>query len=723
MGLNKEIKFDKNLIIIIVLFIVVFVLGFLGWMEFYENIGREVSNLRITVLTAGLFYKNIFWPIVAEYMGNVQYNIPVLLNIARLTAPLLLAYAVFFVVISIFKKTALIYFYKFFKKDYTIIVGYNERVHSFINNSKDSGQKFILFTEKDNIPLFENKKLIIYDNEKEIMKKVMRMNPYKAKNILLWHDDDEKNKENLMAFLDNPKKISKIKEHINAFIHLGDPLLNEKMKKTPPNPKFRVHTFNTDLLVASYVIDKYSPDQYINLTDGDKQLKIIIFGFNNLGYHILNEMLQMYIFPNLNKLQITLIDNDIEKKKQKFFSRYGAITQYADIDTMEYSDFLQNSGHEKISNPDMCFTCFQKPMENDYIAKRTRRSYFKMYENFKKPIIIQIITNMEKDSLSKTIEKENKLLEIKTVGMDKILNYKTIIEENEKIEEIAKQIHNEYLNLDEKILDEEWDKLVESIKEDNYYPARHLYYKMRYIDYQIKDADSDNRDESEIVHEFDKTSIDMLAKVEHLRWTIRKVLTGYIHGVEFEKEFRDTIKIHKNMIPWEQLNDEDKEKDKLTTDKLYKILPANKKIQKKKEEVNCDIFLSHSTENKNSALRIMKKLEENDLKVLLAPRNIKTEIPNEDNLFEAIEKTKIFLLLVSKESQLSEVVKRELKIAYYDKETVIIPYRLDNSDLVSYFEFYLKSTQKNEQALVDFNASIEMLVNKISEQLNKINKL
>src|SRR6056297_970135 len=177
MGLNKEIKFDKNLIIIIILFIVVFVLGFLGWMEFYENIDREVSNLRITVLTAGLFYKNIFWPIVAEYIGIAEYNIPVLLNIARLMAPLLLAYAVFFVVISIFKKTALIYFYRWFKKDYTIIIGYNEMVHTFINNSnkkpedskqkKERKRKFILFTEKDNIPLLENKYLIIYNNEKE----------------------------------------------------------------------------------------------------------------------------------------------------------------------------------------------------------------------------------------------------------------------------------------------------------------------------------------------------------------------------------------------------------------------------------------------------------------------------------------------------------------------------------------------------------------------------
>src|SRR6056297_2216884 len=317
MGLNKEIKFDKNLIIIIILFIVVFVLGFLGWMEFYENIDREVSNLRITVLTAGLFYKNIFWPIVAEYIGNVQYNIPVLLNIARLTAPLLLAYAVFFVVISIFKKTALIYFYRWFKKDYTIIVGYNERVHSFINNSNqtsgDSEPKeklrFVLFTEKDNIPLLEEKNLIIFDNEKEIMKKVMKLNPFKAKKIILWHEDDLKNKENLMTILENKKAIEKLKNPIDLFIHIENPLLNEKFKRTEPNPKYRIHTFNIYNIIASSVVDKYAPDQYFDLTDSDKQLKIIIFGFDSLGYHVLVEMLQMYIFPNLNKLQITLIDN------------------------------------------------------------------------------------------------------------------------------------------------------------------------------------------------------------------------------------------------------------------------------------------------------------------------------------------------------------------------------------------------------------------------------
>jgi len=572
MGLNKEIKFDKNLIIIIVLFIVVFVLGFLGWMEFYENIDREVSNLRITVLTAGLFYKNIFWPIVAEYMGVAEYNIPVLLNIARLTAPLLLAYAVFFVVISIFKKTALIYFYRWFKKDYTIIVGYNEMVHTFINNSKDCEQKFILFTEKENITLLENKKLIIYDNEKEIMKKVMKIDPYKAKNVIFWQDDDEKNKENLTSLLDNPKKIAKIKKHVDAFIQLENPLLNEKMKKTTPNPKFRIHTFSTDHLVASYVIDKYAPDQYFNLTDSDKQLQIIIFGFDSLGYNILSEMLQMYIFPNLKNLKITLVDKNIEEKKQKFFNRYGLITEYADINSMEYSDFLQNSGHEKIPDLDICFTCFKDPMENDFIAKKTRQLYYQKNENQNRPLIIHIIMNMEKDTLYDTIEEENEMLSIKTADMDEIINFKTIIQKNKKIEEIAKQIHNQYLQLDQKVLNEKWDELKEYMKEENYYPARHVYYKLRFLKYKIKNFDILDQNEIDNLPGIVGEKSNILGKVEHKRWTIRKILTGYIHGKEYTREFRDTIKIHKDIISWEQLNNQDIDKDLTTIKNIKEIL-------------------------------------------------------------------------------------------------------------------------------------------------------
>jgi len=593
MGLNKEIKFDKNLIIIIILFIVVFVLGFLGWMEFYENIDREVSNLRITVLTAGLFYKNIFWPIVAEYMGIAEYNIPVLLNFARLTAPLLLLYTVFFVVISIFKKTALIYFYRWFKKEYTIIVGYNERVHSFINNSiktaKDSKQKkeqkqrFVLFTEKDNIPLLEEKNLIIFDNEKEIMKKVVKLKPFKAEKIILWHEDDLKNKENLMTILENKKAIDRIKEDDSKdiFIHLENPLLNEKMKKADPHSKVSVHTFNVDNIIASTVVDEYAPDKYLDLSDSKKQLKIIIFGFDNLGYNLLIEILQMYIFPNLNTLQIILIDNSIEKKKQMFFNRYGTISQYADISTMEYFEFFQNSGFEKISDLDMCFTCFKDAMENDFIAKKVRQLYFKMNANLQIPKIIQIAEKTENDILYKIIEKEDQELKIEFFDSVEKINYETIILENEKNEPIAEQIHEFYRKQPKSKIKKSWNQLNAYFKEENFYVVRHLDYKMRFINHQIvpKNAPGISLDLSQL----DESTRSMLAKVEHERWMMRKLLAGYIHGEETDKKIRDKIKIHKDIVSWNNLSEDDKTKDDTTIRNLKEILePADMKVIKLK---------------------------------------------------------------------------------------------------------------------------------------------
>jgi len=65
---------------------------------------------------------------------------------------------------------------------------------------------------------------------------------------------------------------------------------------------------------------------------------------------------------------------------------------------------------------------------------------------------------------------------------------------------------------------------------------------------------------------------------------MRKILNGYIHGDKTDSNFRDKIKIHKDIVTWGQLTKEDQEKDYTTVENIQTILcPAGMKVVRTKE--------------------------------------------------------------------------------------------------------------------------------------------
>jgi hypothetical protein len=64
-----------------------FVLGFIGWIEFFDLAGKSVSIFNLFQLTFGLFIRETFFPGFAGILNLADYKIPLLLDIARIVAP------------------------------------------------------------------------------------------------------------------------------------------------------------------------------------------------------------------------------------------------------------------------------------------------------------------------------------------------------------------------------------------------------------------------------------------------------------------------------------------------------------------------------------------------------------------------------------------------------------------------------------------------------------
>lgn len=102
-----------------------------------------------------------------------------------------------------------------------------------------------------------------------------------------------------------------------------------------------------------------------------------------------------------------------------------------------------------------------------------------------------------------------------------------------------------------------------------------------------------------------------------------------------------------------------------------------------------DVFISYSSKDKYTADAICHVLEQNKIKCWIAPRNIASGKPYAEGIMDAITTTKIVVLVFSDNSQQSQFVQNEVKIAFTNNKP-IISFNIDGSLPEDEMEYYLK---------------------------------
>ncbi len=102
-----------------------------------------------------------------------------------------------------------------------------------------------------------------------------------------------------------------------------------------------------------------------------------------------------------------------------------------------------------------------------------------------------------------------------------------------------------------------------------------------------------------------------------------------------------------------------------------------------------DVFISHSTQDKAAAEKVVSFLEEKGLSCWIAPRDI---VPGSDwaaSISTAITTSKVFLVIYSANSAGSNQVSREVSLAESKRNIFVVPYKIDDTELSGSFEYYL----------------------------------
>ncbi|MBR4782117.1 MAG: toll/interleukin-1 receptor domain-containing protein [Lachnospiraceae bacterium] len=129
-----------------------------------------------------------------------------------------------------------------------------------------------------------------------------------------------------------------------------------------------------------------------------------------------------------------------------------------------------------------------------------------------------------------------------------------------------------------------------------------------------------------------------------------------------------------------------------------------------------DVFISHSSKDKEIADKVVQYFEDKGLSCWISSRDIVPGAEWAAAISTAITASKVFLLIYTENSAASEQVVREVSLAEHKKGVYVVPYKTDETPLKGSFEYYLSASHfiyadysQNEyklEELYDFVAGI-----------------
>jgi hypothetical protein len=105
-----------------------------------------------------------------------------------------------------------------------------------------------------------------------------------------------------------------------------------------------------------------------------------------------------------------------------------------------------------------------------------------------------------------------------------------------------------------------------------------------------------------------------------------------------------------------------------------------------------DVFISHSVKDERVADAVVAKLEAESVSCWVAPRDVVPGADWGESIINAIESSRIMILIFSQNANASPQIKREVERAV-DKGVYIIPFRVDNIKPTRSLEYFISAAQ------------------------------
>lgn len=599
--------------------LILLTLGF-GMIGFYQY--DLLNNIQPYWLST--FYLSIQLFVLES--GSQSGEIPLILEITRFLAPALTAGGIFVALWEPFSQNFLLFKIRFWK-DHIVVCGLSKKAELLINDflrNKNEKYKIVLIepnAEHSSLHNLRQKGVIVIEGNATDETVLLKASVLKAKYLLALTNDEKTN--TLIAqratdiYNQFPEKALKY-DILQVIVHIDDFFTMNIFKEFHEKPntgdkeqrrgaiKIDYHVFSIHQLAATFMVDTFSPDKYVSLSDeDDPPAHILILGDNIATQYLILEAAQMYHFANLKKTKITVVAEDKEPIEKKIKTLYPFLSNTVDIRYESTQDFFTSPCPLHTDDISLCFIALEEDGKSVYYSRKLRQylfiegkttklrsiSSFQSVKNFSQsppPIKVLLPRTTALINIFDDLTSEMNQLNIELFNMDDVIcNKKTIVDNRKEEDFIAKHIHYEWAKhqaVKNKTvpgtMQEEWDKLKDAQKDSNRLPARHLYIKLRYMKAELSDTDL-----GEVLNfeDIEESLWDKIARMEHNRWNAEKYINGYVLIDKVEDRnlgifLKDNLKCHWDLVTFDELDYETQEYDKYT----FKMTPVIAQLNKKK---------------------------------------------------------------------------------------------------------------------------------------------
>ncbi|MCP5128652.1 MAG: NAD-binding protein [Pseudomonadales bacterium] len=371
--------------------------------------------------------------------------------------------------------------------------------------------------------------------------------------------------------------------------------------------RFAIRLFNRRETIARNIFRICAPDLYYRpATRGNEPMHILFIGFEPLVREMILQTALTAHYTDFRLPHVTVLcEGDMRVKVDRFRHRHPHLDETVDIDFV-YADPMTITPKtwyemQTATHFDVCYVALRRDVESILSARRLNR----LRRHSGLPPLNFVACLNQQNFLAEIIDDDFQPIDMDKLGLpdhepieyfeslDQTISIDIIV--NEALDAMARTLHNAYLNTqlaagaskraNASLIP--WSELPAHKKKANRHAAAHMDVKLRIANCVACDIDSD---EPEAVFPPDDLTMELLAQLEHRRWMADKHLAGYSYG-----DVRDEDRmLHPDLIPWEQLTEEDKEKDRANIRQIPQLL-------KMQDQKVCRMYLGlHDTPRGNT---------------------------------------------------------------------------------------------------------------------------
>lgn len=560
---------DYLWVILLVLWMAAFILGYVGLSKATLSEGQSLSPLDLIYLDLQL---------VTLESGSVPGPVPWELEIARFALPVLAAYTAIRALAILFREQTQV-IRLWFMRDHVVICGLSRKGLLLTKNLLEQKQKVVLIELDEGNDLIEQLRVqgaIVITGDATDPAVLQHASIQKAKYLIAVCEDDGTNAEiavqaqNLIAdFRRDP---------LTCIIHVVDPrlcdLLREKEIAGITFPGIRLELFNVYERGAQRLLEEYPPFKAEG-EELDRAPHVLLIGIGKMGENLVTRLAHAWHSSQQSlkePLRLTVIDLEAEEKLRSLEVRYPHLMACCQLVALSMdvnaSDFFAAQFLSETAGINAAYVCF----DNDSLGLNVGLTLARLTKLQPFPIVVRMSEERGLALLfGNNKQGQGGFSHLHTFNLlDRTCTPELLF--GGLHEMLARSVHEDFVrkhrglakSVEEKGILVPWDQLPEKVKDSNRRYADHISTKLQTVNCCLAPL----RDWDAMEFRFTQSEVELMAQMEHERWVQERKHAGWGYG----EDRNDDRKVHPCLVLWQDLPEEEKEKNRGFIRDLPRIL-------------------------------------------------------------------------------------------------------------------------------------------------------